>query len=182
MTYLSDPALDTLIGIFVTILVAMVIYLLQRNRKEITFEVISDTLILSIGEEIKNKVQVIFGNKHISDARLVVFRIFNSGNVPILPTDYMENIKFTFGQKSEVLDAEILESKPTNIKAFITHETNKVILEPVLLNSQESIKFKVLLINSKVGTANIAGRIVGINRNLNIADKRINPKPNINYI
>src|ERR1700693_5033081 len=113
MSFLSDPLWDTVIGVFVTVLVAVFVYLKQKNRKEIVVEIISDALVLSVGKELKDRVQVIYGDKYINDARLIVLRILNSGNVPILPSDYIEPIKFKFSKGSEILDTEVLYTEPS---------------------------------------------------------------------
>lgn len=74
---LRDPIFDTIIGVLATIIVAFVIFLLQRNKKEISYEIISDVPVLTVGTEIKSKVQVFLENRLISDVRLVVLRIKN---------------------------------------------------------------------------------------------------------
>ena len=54
---------------------------------------------------------------------------------------------FDFGQEAEVLMTEVLTTSPTSIKSRVhfAHNLGKVMLKPLLLNSKDSILFKVLL-------------------------------------
>jgi hypothetical protein len=59
------------------------IYLLQRKRKRLIYEVVSDNpLVVSIGG-IDGRLEVNFDGKRVEHARLMTFRLANSGNVPI---------------------------------------------------------------------------------------------------
>ena len=96
MEFLSNPgwqiAINAAIGLL-TIIVSIIIYRRQRNRRSITYEVVSDTPILSLKEEIKGRVQVLFDTKPVGEVRLVILKIWNSGDSPILPNEYIEPIK-----------------------------------------------------------------------------------------
>src|SRR5437868_10774181 len=95
---------------------SILFYLKQRRIKSISYEVISNVPVVSVEEEVKDKIQVLFNGKRIDDARLVVLRLWNSGNAPILSADFDRPIKFDFGEKAEILDAAILETTPESIK------------------------------------------------------------------
>jgi hypothetical protein len=95
--------------VFITLPLSVIFFLKQRHRKNISYRVIADTPVLTIRKEIEDQVQITLDNQPISDARLVILKIWNSGNVPILPNDYVEQIAFHFGENAEILDAEVLE-------------------------------------------------------------------------
>jgi len=113
--------------------------------------------------------QVLFDNKIVSDARLIILRIWNSGNVAITKEEYSRPIKFFFGDKTEVLDAEIVETVPKNINASLTKNLTTVTLEPVLLNPKEVIILKVLLTRYK-GKLSVDARIVGTKQEIRSND------------
>src|SRR5438445_4223381 len=106
MDFLRDP-LWQFIGVIVA-LIAIFLTIAQRSRKEIVYEVVSDTPILSVRGEIKDQIQVLYKGKPLADARLIILRVWNLGNTPISLNDYVEPINFDFGQKAEILDADIL--------------------------------------------------------------------------
>jgi len=154
-------------------IVAILISIKQQQRKAVSYKVISDTPILSLKEEVKSRVQVLFDAKPVGNTRLVVLKILNSGNIPILPSDYIDSIKLSFGADSEILDAEVLETVPSDMKdkakAPLKDDIGSVTLEPILLNSKESITLKVLLAQTHLTKEiKVAARIVGVSQIPNV--------------
>lgn len=157
---LRDPIwqfIGVIAGIVIGIITGFVLPLAlfrKQTRKNLMFTVISNTLILPIldvGDQARDKLQILFDGKPMSDARLVVLKLWNSGNVPIEIDDYENRnpIKFNFGDKAEVLNVEVLETTPSNLKsrvnASLKADRGNVVLEPLLLNNQDTITLKVLL-------------------------------------
>jgi hypothetical protein len=170
MTILSDvtwydPAWIAVYVAVVAIIIATVtsilIYRKQQNRKEITYEVVSNTLVLSIEKEIEAGAEIRFDGRRISNLRLIVLRIFNSGNVPVLPGDFTEPITILFGEQAQLLDAEIIETTPHNLKVSLSRNTKSVELGPLLLNKDDSVRIKVLSAEA-IGEIKVESRIVGL--------------------
>jgi hypothetical protein len=166
MDFLRDAAWQfvgmilALLGIFVSILV----YLKQRQVKGIAYEVISDTSVLSIQEEVKGKIQVLYNGTPVEEAHLVVLRIRNFGTASVSPADYILPLTFDFGENAEILDTEILETVPNDLKKEIALDksSHEVMMKPILLNSQDSIKLKVLV--TRIDQINVGARINGMPR------------------
>lgn len=155
MDFLRD-SIWTFIGVLIALiaLILTVIQWMQRNRKQIAYEVISNTLVIPELEQInphtKGILHVLFNGQPVKGARLVDLRIWNAGNVPITPADYVKPITFNFGDKAEILNVGIIEtsksiSKPNAEDALII-AGNKVLLKSILLNRHASIRLKVLLL------------------------------------
>lgn len=167
MQFLSNPTTQfivtsilTLLGVIITAIVTIVIFR-KQSRKEIAYAVISNSPVISIDAGLQGKAQVMYNGMAINDARLVVLRIWNSGNLPIAASDYDVPVKLSFGEKTEVLDFEVLETNPDNLQVLVKQDGQSLILEPVLLNSQDSFKIKILLTKFD-NILNINARIVGI--------------------
>ncbi len=97
--------------------------------------------------------------------RLIVLRIWNSGDVAIRPDDFVEPITINFGE-NEILDAQIVEITPKNItssKESLIQKSESVELKPLLLNSKDSIELKVLL-NGSARDIKVRARIVGVEK------------------
>lgn len=165
MEFLRDP-----IWQFVGAVVALVAFVTsvftlirQRTNKAISFDVVNVAPLLRIQDEIKDKLQIIFEGRGITEAHLVVLDLYNSGTVPILPQDYFQPVSFDFGDPSEteILNAEILETSPSNMAVSIARKDSTIELEPVLLNPADSIRLKVLL-TRVCGKIKGKWRIVGI--------------------
>lgn len=170
---LSNPIWAVIAAI--AAVVAIFISIKHHQRKAISYKIVSDTPLLSLKEEVKSRVQVLFDAKPVSNTRLVVLKVFNSGNVPIEVKEFENNepIKIDFGNSTEILDAELLESFPSDIKdkAKVTFkdEIGGVMLEPLLLNSKDSVTLKVLLAQTHLSKEiKVTARIVGVHQILNV--------------
>jgi hypothetical protein len=155
------------IGVLISligVIVSTVLFFKQRSRKKIYWEIDSNIPILSIEEE---EVDVLYKGKSVPDMRRVVLRIWNSGSTHILSNDFATSIKFEFGEKAEVLNARILKMIPSAINDSLLWDSNYVILQPLLLNSDDSITLKVLVakFNGEInGNARIVGGIFRLNK------------------
>lgn len=134
-------------AIIIATITSVVIYRKQQNRKEISYGVESAISLLSVSDEVRSKVQILYGGNPVSNVRLVILKIWNSGNQPIEAKDYESNnpIKFDFGTSSELLDIQIIEKIPVNLKVNLVKGKDNFLLEPFLLNKKESLTIKVLL-------------------------------------
>ena len=144
----------------------------QRNQKEIMYQVISDVPIANINKAVIDKVEIRFDGKPVTDLRLLVINLWNSGDIAVKPEDFVEPIKFEFEGRT-VVSTEILNMEPENIidpkdaKTFITSDLASTKLSRFLLNPKELISLKVLLTGPREkvrGTARISdGKIIDFN-------------------
>ena len=143
------------------ILISIFLYQKQRRRKALSYEIISRTPLLSMEEEVKGKLQILFDKKPVQQVHLIVVRIVNSGNLPILSPDYERPIGFSFGEKGKILTTEVVETYPSSLRASVRIEGEKVVLDSALLNQGDSIKLKIL-VSQFDGQIAVDGRIVGV--------------------
>jgi hypothetical protein len=119
MEFLHDPFWQFIIlasiGLL-TIIVPLLVYRRKQNQRGITYRVSSNTSILGFTEDIKDRVQVLFDNKPVGDLRLVILELWNSGSLPILPTDHIDPIRFDLGKNAEILDVDVSETMPIDIR------------------------------------------------------------------
>jgi len=144
-----------------TILATFYLFWLQRQRKSLSYEVISSTNLLSISETIKDTLEVRRNGVPIPGLHLIVIRLTNTGNVPITTTDYETPITFSFKEAGIVLEAQITTTRPKNIKATMEFDPTSVRLSPSLLNPKDSIELKILLTRFS-GQVSVEGRIIGV--------------------
>lgn len=147
---------------FTGIVTAVVLYVMQRRRKNLSYEIISRTPLLSAREELAGRFQILFEGKRVKEVQMVVVRITNSGNVPITTTDYERPVSLDLGDKAEVLGADVTDTKPDGLEVSIgVKERRRVVLNPSLLNPNDSITLK-LLVSAYQGSLTVSGRIVGV--------------------
>ncbi len=145
----------------IAIVVTIILYLIQRQRKSLSWEIISNTPLLSIDEEIRGDLQVLFAGKPVHDVQLIIFKIINSGNVPIKSTDYERPIKLKFGENALILTAKVTEKTPSSLETPIKNEGTSVVLEPTLMNEGDSFTIK-MLVNQFDDQITVNGRIEGV--------------------
>lgn len=163
---LRDPWWQFIAGVafaFVAIVVPILIYLKQRQRKALSYEILSRTPLLSIEEEVKGKLKILFNNNPAQDVHLVVVRIINSGNVQIVSDDYERPVSLDFGENTQIFTTEVSDANPKSLRPNVNIENTKVVLEPVLLNSRDSITLKMLVGQfDSQKQISVDGRIAGV--------------------
>ena len=154
--------------------IVLAVYFYRRGRqiKELSYSIITATSLLQIGSEILGRVQILLDEKPIKNLNLLIVAITNTGNVPIATPDYEHPVTMTFGEKAQIIEADITAKEPENLPVAIEHDQTTVTIQPILLNSQDSLTIK-MLISGKPDFA-VTGRIVGIKeislRNRNSAE------------
>ena len=137
------------------------------QKKEIAYSVVSDVYLLNVNKSIKDEVEIRFKGMVTENLRVLVIKIWNSGNAAVERDDYDEEISFKFGKKSAI-EADIVDESPEDINANIVlyGSTNfrglassSVTIDKLLLNPKESITIKVLL-TGKIEKITASARIV----------------------
>jgi hypothetical protein len=143
------------------VVVSILLLWMQRRRKALSYEIISRTPLLSVEEEVKGKLQILFDDKPVQDVYLVVARIINTGNVPIVSTDYEDPVNLSFGENSQILTIDSSETNPDSLRVSTSIEKAKVVLAPILLNRGDSITIK-MLISQFDDEIKVDGHIAGV--------------------
>jgi len=137
--------LITLLTIFVGLITSSwLIHQKLSISKELSWNVISDIHVLSINKELTH---ILLDKYPLPDAHLLILKLSNSGNLPILREDFEDAIQFNFGNEIKILSAEIVNTEPGELKDRVPFkvDTENAFLGPLLLNSKDTITFKVLL-------------------------------------
>lgn len=160
---LRDP-LWQFVGVLLALLAlaaTFIVYLLQRQRKSLSYEVLTKNQLLTVREELEGKLQVLYEGQPAKDICLLLIKLFNSGNVPVATVDYERPISFIIGDSSKVISAVVTDLDPENLPVNITSESNRVFVNPVLLNPKDSITLKIL-VHDISGGISADSRIVGV--------------------
>ena len=158
-----DPLWQS-VGVVLAILAlggSFLIYSWQRTHRSVTYDVLSWTNLLTVGEEIAGKVQVLYEGSPAKSLTLLTIKVWNSGNQPLLVTEFERPVSFTVDKESRVLSAAVIETDPRGVEANIEAIDNTVVLKPALLNPGDSITIK-LLVRDMGRTVWPDARIVGV--------------------
>lgn len=146
---LRDPLWQSLFGL-ISVLVAILLFIADRQRKELSF-----LSIWSLGDSVSlNDGKVL--------TRRFVVRVINTGRVPILPDDFERPVVLSV-PGCQILDASIADTKPPSIHPRAAIDNGEIVLFPLLLNPGDSITFEV--ISTFVGFRQLVcidGRIAGV--------------------
>jgi hypothetical protein len=160
MEWLRDPVWAFL-GVVIGALISVVLFRLQQSRKALSYEIVSSTSLLSINDEVKSDVAILYKGKPVRNVHLIIVKIVNSGKLPILDADFVNPLEFDFGKKTELLSAEIMDTVPSNLQVSISLVSEVIKISPLLLNPGDSIKLKVLM-SGYDDTLNVSTRVVGV--------------------
>lgn len=142
------------------ILVSIFVYLKQRMRKSLSYEILSLNPLLSVENEIKSDLQILYKGKTVEQVHLIVLKFINTGNMPILSKDYEHPVSLSFGEEAKVLTTEITEKNPDSLRPSASIEEKEIVLKPILLNPKDSVTLKMLV--TKFSKVAVDGRIAGV--------------------
>ena len=162
---LRDPAWQ-FVGVLlalIAIAATIIIYLLQRQKKRIAFNLVSKNQLLTVREELEGKLQVLYDGQPARDIRLLVIRVSNVGNVAIATNDYERPLSFSTGLSSKVLSAVVTDVDPPNLDVDLGVNESQIMIKPVLLNPKDSLTIKCL-VSDFSDQLNVDARIIGVRK------------------
>lgn len=166
MDFLRDPLWQSISVVIalIAVLVTVIVYLKQRNHRDLSYEITSRTPLLAKEDEIGGALQVQYKGQPVKKVQLVEISFTNSGNTPILGSDFVQPITLNFGEEARILTADIIETSPENFSAFarIDHSApyDRVTIDPILMNSGDIWTLKMLISNSS--KIDVDCRVVGV--------------------
>jgi hypothetical protein len=154
--------LISLVALIAAIIIGIFqIKLAERPKKSIKCMTVSKASLVKFDDRFKDQLQVCFQGKDIKDATSIILRVHNSGKLAITPNDFIRPISFIFASSSEIINAEILKVKPTNLGAKLLVVKNGIELQPLLMNSGDTIEISTI-ISSFNNNLTVDGRIIDV--------------------
>jgi hypothetical protein len=160
MEILKDPVWQ-FIGIVISSILVITIYILQRKTKKLSYEVLSNSQLLTVEEELQGKVKVLYDGNEVKNVHLLTIKIINDGNQSILPTDFVRPLRISVNLSATILTKEIIDENPQKLGIEYELDGNTIIFTPSLLNAKDSFTLKMLVSNLD-GRINFDCRINGV--------------------
>jgi hypothetical protein len=161
---ISERAFQVVLAIFSTMLgliAGIFATRLQRDRRRLQYTIRADTRLLGgETEDFRGDIELFHDGKRIEDPQLLIIHFENSGNRPILPSDYYEPISFdlTTGQ---VLSVGITQKSEESIDSHVSVQSQTISLDPLLMNPKDWIDLKILT-DGPAGNVSARSRIAGV--------------------
>jgi hypothetical protein len=89
MDILRDPIwqfVGAILGL-IAIIISIMLFWIQHQRKSLSFEIIHNAYLVRSKDEVKDKLKILYEKKPIENLLLLIVRLVNTGNVPILASD-----------------------------------------------------------------------------------------------
>lgn len=149
------------LAVIAAITVPLIIYFLQKSKKRLSYEVISNTQLVGVENEIQDRITILYDEKKVVNVHLISIRFVNDGNQPISIDDFAMPINVKLGSGTNILTCEVLEQSPNELNASIIKMEDSVEIQPLLLNSNDNFTLNILL-NDYDESLYITTRIKGI--------------------
>lgn len=169
--FLRDPIWQS-IGVvvavvfgFASLIVAIVTVQISRRRKSLGYGILPTTSLVTIHEEARDKVQLLFDNVPVTNVQLLRIFLANTGNVSIRKDDFLIPINLTFGSSTKILSATIARTSPAGLEktTTISHAQRDVEIAPLHMNSEDWLEVSVLVTDFGGGVS-VNGRVNGVKR------------------
>lgn len=86
------------VAIIVTVGIALY-FQWWRNRKRLSYVVVSNVVLISAEKEIEDKVEIRFEGYSVKNVRLLLIKLINDGYQPIRKDDFEKSSSFSLTQK-----------------------------------------------------------------------------------
>lgn len=145
------------------IAVAIWIYVLQKPKKRLLIERVVRVPLITLNAGAAPGLQITMNGRIIGQATVVLVRITNIGNTPLLAADFESPISLEFEQNAIILDAHISESEPKDIPLQTEKMGGTVSISKTLLNPGDSFTCRTLVQDSK-GVYTPKARVAGVHK------------------
>ncbi len=170
--FFADPRYLAPIVTSSGIAVSLVLWLLNLRTKEMSFEILTNTPLFSLQEEVKDEVQITCHGETVHNCNLAMVKLSNSGNVPIRSQEFAGKFALVCGGQTKILLAEVSATNPPDLAQRLATSTDnlsivervdgsEVLLRPILLNAKDSITLK-LLVTPSLETISVSAHVEGM--------------------
>jgi hypothetical protein len=132
----------------------------RRRRKDLQYDLISKAPLVSVREEARGRIKILFDEEPVSNVSLAIIQIANRGS-PIPSADFESPLTVSMGADSRIMSVEVMERQPDSLDVELTVENGQIQIEPLLLNNGDSFTLKVIGMGLS-DNIELAGRIVGV--------------------
>ncbi|WP_296245519.1 hypothetical protein, partial [Psychrobacter sp. UBA6766] len=97
------------LAVIAAITVPLIIYFLQKSKKQLSYEIISNTQLVGVENEIQDRITILYDEKQVVNVHLISIRFVNDGNQPISIDDSAMPINIKLGSATNILTCEVFD-------------------------------------------------------------------------
>lgn len=168
--FLRDPIWQ-FVGVaisLVALVVAVVAIRTQQQRKVLAYYFSSERPALYlVNSAFEQRLVLTLDGKPVQGLSTYDVAVFNDGNVPVVPGDFIEPLCVQFSESSKVLAVAVTDTNPTNLNVSVDTSARISKVAPVLLNPGDEFVLQFLVDqtdDSHYQSPTIAGRVAGVSK------------------
>jgi hypothetical protein len=154
-------AVLSLIVAIIAIIVTLIVYRLQKERRNLNWVLVSGTKLLQDRAPSLQDLELRYKGEIVKDPYLLIVKFENVGNKPIASEDYERPLRISFPPACQVLAAEIVSTSQDDMGTSISVEDRNVVLKPVMLNARDCVTCQIL-VDRPPKDWRVKGRIKGV--------------------
>lgn len=158
----------------VALVATIIIYSLQKNKKALSYEIVSKTSLLSTKEKLEGKLKILYNDILVQNIKIFEIKVINTGQIAIAASDYERPLCFQFDEKSNVLATEIIETSPKSLTTELTVDRNNVVVKPMLMNAKDYMLVKFVVADYEENSITTDVRIKDVKDIKKINDNGLN--------
>jgi hypothetical protein len=156
-----DINLWTLFATIVGVIVAVWIWRADLNSHSLQARIASQVILQPDNASSINGLQVSIDGAALKSPYLSVLELSNDGNKPISSSDFEAPLEIRIVEGAVIARAQVTETKPKDIEATLSWDTQVIKLKPLLLNPNDVITISILT-SGKKPEFSTRSRIAGI--------------------
>lgn len=142
------------------IIVSVVLYRRAKSRKRLGYA-IETTPVATVHSDVQNQVKISVEGRPAERVHLVLLKLKNIGNVPVIAADFERPIALRLDGKAQMLSVNPGRSSPPDIKPSLHVAPTQVDVEPLLMNPGDEIRVSAL-VSDLSESPSVHGRVVGV--------------------
>jgi hypothetical protein len=147
------------IGLFIPI----IRFVFKRPQRAIYYEVLSHEPLLTVKEEDAGRVQISFDGKPVIRPYVMILRLSNPGRTALEQKEFVTPISVKFKKGVKILTADLVRSRPKDLKINLEIVEDELRLHPSLLNQGDTL-FVKLILDGFGSELTVTGRVVGVEK------------------
>lgn len=167
MTLLRDNIWQ-FVGVIVALLIAGLSALWAWRRRELREITLMSRVspVLHVGDDLQGEISVTFRGEPVRSLKLYEIAFVNTGNRPLLRSDFDQPVRVSFGNGASILRWRISASRPLELPVEISTKSvapsplASITVEPLLLNAGDGFAIECLVEGNAL--INTHCRIVGV--------------------
>ena len=123
------------------------VFFRSKPVKELQIILDSSTPLVDVKPEASQDIEIYYQGQQVQNIYLIQLSIKNTGNQPIVESDYSKNLLLMLNTEAKIVDASKVSSEPPNIEpSIVISSRNYVEFSPFLMNPGDILTVKILAI------------------------------------